>query len=138
MTKELADKYYPDVSKTEYGTVKEDVLLQEESTPKNTTNRYIDHPKKVGVKVLNPDYVPPKKAEYVDHPTKTGVKVRKEDIKESVQRLTKLLTPPEQDEDEDIETVLLTPEELEKAILTGESVDAKSIASFFLLRSFLK
>jgi ADP-ribose pyrophosphatase len=52
--------------------------------------------------------------------------------------LEKLETPPEQDEDEDIETVLLTPEELEKAILTGESVDAKSIASFFLLRSFLK
>ncbi|HCQ20957.1 NUDIX hydrolase [Aphanizomenon flos-aquae NRERC-008] len=52
--------------------------------------------------------------------------------------LDKLETLPAQDEDEDIETVLLTPEELEKAILTGEAVDAKSIASFFLLRSFLK
>ncbi|MBU7583767.1 MAG: NUDIX hydrolase [Nostoc sp. TH1S01] len=53
------------------------------------------------------------------------------------QDLEKLETPPKQDEDEDIETVLLTPEELEKAILAGEPVDAKSIASFFLARPFL-
>ncbi|MBE9231051.1 NUDIX hydrolase [Cuspidothrix issatschenkoi LEGE 03284] len=48
-----------------------------------------------------------------------------------------LETPPEKDEDEDMQIVLLTPEELEQAILRGEPVDAKSIASFFLLRSFL-
>ncbi|MFM7363109.1 MAG: NUDIX hydrolase [Cuspidothrix sp.] len=49
-----------------------------------------------------------------------------------------LETPPEKDEDEDIQIVLLTPEELEQAILRGEPIDAKSIASFFLLRSFLQ
>lgn len=48
-----------------------------------------------------------------------------------------LETPPEKDEDEDMQIVLLAPEELEQAILRGEPVDAKSIASFFLLRSFL-
>ncbi|MDZ8026988.1 MAG: NUDIX hydrolase [Nostoc sp. SerVER01] len=53
------------------------------------------------------------------------------------QDLEKLETPPAQDADEDIETVLLTPEELEKAILEGEPVDAKSISSFFLARPFL-
>ncbi|MBH8576129.1 NUDIX hydrolase [Nostocaceae cyanobacterium CENA369] len=51
--------------------------------------------------------------------------------------LQKLETPPPGDEDEDIETVLLTPEELERAILEGETVDAKSISSFMLARSFL-
>ncbi|WP_016950917.1 NUDIX hydrolase [Anabaena sp. PCC 7108] len=51
--------------------------------------------------------------------------------------LQKLEIPPKQDEDEDIETVLLTPEELDQAIREGEPVDAKSIASFFLARSFL-
>ncbi|MDZ8078221.1 MAG: NUDIX hydrolase [Nostoc sp. DcaGUA01] len=53
------------------------------------------------------------------------------------QDLEKLETPPAQDADEDIETILLTPEELEKAILEGEPVDAKSISSFFLARPFL-
>jgi ADP-ribose pyrophosphatase len=53
------------------------------------------------------------------------------------QDLEKLETPPAQDGDEDIETVLLTPEEFEKAILEGELVDAKSISSFFLARRFL-
>ncbi len=48
-----------------------------------------------------------------------------------------LATPPAQDEDEDIEVVLMTPRELEAAILSGEQVDAKSIASFFLARPFL-
>ncbi|MFM8007120.1 MAG: NUDIX hydrolase, partial [Dolichospermum sp.] len=48
--------------------------------------------------------------------------------------LQKLEIQPAKDEDEDIETVLLTPQELETAILTGQFVDAKSIASFFLLR----
>lgn len=53
------------------------------------------------------------------------------------QDLEKLETPLAQDEDEDIETVFLTPEQLEKAIRDGEPVDGKSIASFFLARSFL-
>jgi ADP-ribose pyrophosphatase len=51
--------------------------------------------------------------------------------------LEKLETPPEQEEDEDIETVFFTPEEFEKAILEGEPVDAKSISSFFMARKFL-
>jgi ADP-ribose pyrophosphatase len=51
--------------------------------------------------------------------------------------LEKLETPPQQEEDEDIETVFFTPEELEKAILDGEPVDAKSISSFMLARQFL-
>lgn len=54
------------------------------------------------------------------------------------QDLEKLEQPPEQDEDEDIEVVLMTPEELERAILAGEPVDAKSISSFFLARPFLR
>ena len=53
------------------------------------------------------------------------------------QDLVKLEKPPEQDDDEDMETVLFTPEELEKAILAGEPIDAKSISSFFLARPFL-
>lgn len=53
------------------------------------------------------------------------------------QDLEKLEHPPEQDIDEDIEVVLMTPQELEKAILTGDAVDGKSISSFFLARSFL-
>ncbi|NWF60940.1 MAG: NUDIX hydrolase [Fischerella sp.] len=53
------------------------------------------------------------------------------------QDLEKLQTPPEQEEDEDIETILMTPEELEKAIVQGEPVDAKSISSFFLARPLL-
>ncbi len=53
------------------------------------------------------------------------------------QDLEKLETPPAQDEDEDIETLLFTPEQLEKAIVDGEPVDAKSICSFFLARPLL-
>ncbi len=53
------------------------------------------------------------------------------------QDLTKLETPPQQDEDEDIEVVLMTPAELEAAILAGEPIDAKSITSFFLARPYL-
>jgi ADP-ribose pyrophosphatase len=53
------------------------------------------------------------------------------------QDLERLDTPPNQDDDEDIETVLMTPQELEQAILHGEPVDAKSISSFFLARRFL-
>jgi ADP-ribose pyrophosphatase len=51
--------------------------------------------------------------------------------------LEKLEQPPEKDEDEDIEVVLMTPRELEKAILAGEAIDAKSISSFFLARPLL-
>jgi ADP-ribose pyrophosphatase len=53
------------------------------------------------------------------------------------QDLTQLEKPPQQDEDEDIEVLFWTPEELEKAILEGQPVDAKSISSFFLARPFL-
>ncbi|HIK44757.1 MAG TPA: NUDIX hydrolase [Leptolyngbyaceae cyanobacterium M65_K2018_010] len=41
------------------------------------------------------------------------------------------------DADEDIEVVVFTPDQFEKAILAGEAVDAKSIASFFLAKPFL-
>jgi ADP-ribose pyrophosphatase len=51
--------------------------------------------------------------------------------------LEKLENPPEKEADEDIETVLLTPDELEKAILQGELVDAKTISSFLLARPLL-
>ncbi|MBW4648769.1 MAG: NUDIX hydrolase [Kastovskya adunca ATA6-11-RM4] len=53
------------------------------------------------------------------------------------QDLEKLETPPSLDADEDLETVLMTPQELEEAILAGEPVDAKTITSFFLARPFL-
>ncbi|MGL5082515.1 MAG: NUDIX hydrolase [Microcoleaceae cyanobacterium] len=53
------------------------------------------------------------------------------------QDLEKLEKPPEQDEDEDIEVVLMTPQDLEQAILDGEPVDAKSISSFLLAKPFL-
>jgi len=52
--------------------------------------------------------------------------------------LEKLLMPPQQDEDEDIKVVLMSPEELTHAILAGDPVDAKSISSFFLAQSFLR
>jgi ADP-ribose pyrophosphatase len=51
--------------------------------------------------------------------------------------LEKLETPPPQEEDEDIEIVFFTPEELEAAIHQGQPIDAKTITSFFLARSFL-
>ena len=47
-------------------------------------------------------------------------------------------SPPAADVDEDIEVVLLTPVQLEKAILSGEAVDAKSIASFYLAKPYLE
>jgi ADP-ribose pyrophosphatase len=53
------------------------------------------------------------------------------------QELELLENPPEQDEDEDIEVVLMTPEELEQAIIAGEPVDAKSISSFLLAKPYL-
>ncbi|MGV0026749.1 NUDIX hydrolase [Phormidesmis priestleyi] len=45
--------------------------------------------------------------------------------------------PPKQDDDEDIETILMTLEEVEKAIHEGTLVDAKSICSLMLARPFL-
>jgi len=54
------------------------------------------------------------------------------------QDLERLETPPSQDIDEDMETVLMTPQQLEQAILNGELVDAKSICSFMLARPFIQ
>jgi ADP-ribose pyrophosphatase len=53
------------------------------------------------------------------------------------QDLKRLATPPAQDEDEDIETILMTPQDFETAIHQGEPIDAKSIASYFLARPYL-
>jgi ADP-ribose pyrophosphatase len=50
--------------------------------------------------------------------------------------LEKLETPPEQDVDEDIEVVLMSVEAFKEAIARGESIDAKTITSFYLA-SFL-
>jgi ADP-ribose pyrophosphatase len=54
------------------------------------------------------------------------------------QDLERLETPPAQDEDEDIETVLMTPADFEAAVHRGEMIDAKSIASYFLARPYLE
>lgn len=51
--------------------------------------------------------------------------------------LEKLETPPQQDEDEDIEVVLMSESELETAILDGEPIDGKSIACFYMARAYL-
>lgn len=52
--------------------------------------------------------------------------------------LEQLETPPDQDEDEDIQVVLYTPEELEALIHSGDpNVDAKSITSYYLARPYL-
>jgi ADP-ribose pyrophosphatase len=53
------------------------------------------------------------------------------------QELELLDVPPEKDADEDLATVLMTPDEVEQAIYGGEIMDAKSISSFFLARPFL-
>jgi ADP-ribose pyrophosphatase len=53
------------------------------------------------------------------------------------QDLEKLEVQPTQDDDEDMEVVLMTVAELEKAIYDGEPVDAKTISSFLLARPFL-
>ncbi|MEM9217460.1 MAG: NUDIX hydrolase [Cyanobacteria bacterium P01_F01_bin.150] len=53
------------------------------------------------------------------------------------QDLEKLEIPPAQDEDEDIEVVLMTAQELEAAIRDGEPVDGKSIAGFYMALPFL-
>jgi ADP-ribose pyrophosphatase len=51
--------------------------------------------------------------------------------------LEQLATPPQQDEDEDMEVVLMSGEELEAAILAGEAIDAKSISSFYMAKAYL-
>jgi ADP-ribose pyrophosphatase len=53
------------------------------------------------------------------------------------QELERLAEPPDQDEDEDIEVVLLTFEEFEQAIAAGEPIDAKTITSYFWMRYLL-
>jgi ADP-ribose pyrophosphatase len=52
--------------------------------------------------------------------------------------LEKLEQPPEQDDDEDIEVVHLTPQEFEETARSGDTIDGKSIASYFLARPFLE
>ena len=54
------------------------------------------------------------------------------------QDLVKLEIPPQQDEDEDIEVVLMSEAELETAILNGEPIDGKSIACFYMARAYLQ
>ncbi len=41
------------------------------------------------------------------------------------------------DEDEDLEVLLMRADELEKAILTGVAIDAKSIAAFYMAKAYL-
>ncbi|HEY9897309.1 MAG TPA: NUDIX hydrolase [Candidatus Sericytochromatia bacterium] len=53
------------------------------------------------------------------------------------QDLTRLENPPSQDADEDIETVMMTVAQVEKAIQAGDITDAKTICSFVLARPFL-
>lgn len=53
------------------------------------------------------------------------------------QDLEKLPKPPAQDDDEDLEIIFMTPEALEDAILGGDPIDAKTIASFFMAKPFL-
>ena len=50
---------------------------------------------------------------------------------------TPVENPPEQDEDEDIEVVLMSPQEVEAAIFAGDLIDSKSISSFMLARPIL-
>jgi ADP-ribose pyrophosphatase len=53
------------------------------------------------------------------------------------QELELLETPPDKDPDEDMTTVLMTAEEVEKAIHAGDLIDAKSICGFLLARPYL-
>jgi ADP-ribose pyrophosphatase len=54
------------------------------------------------------------------------------------QQLELLENPPRQDDDEDLVTVLMSLEEVEKAIHVGDLTDAKSICGFYLARPFLQ
>lgn len=51
--------------------------------------------------------------------------------------LEKLSDAPQLDEDEDIEVVLMSADELEKAILEAAPIDAKSIAAFYMAKAHL-
>ena len=51
--------------------------------------------------------------------------------------LEKLPEPPQQDDDEDIEVVLMAVDAFERAIREGIVVDAKSISSYLLAKPFL-
>ena len=54
------------------------------------------------------------------------------------QDLDKLPHPPHQDEDEDIEVVLMTPQEFEDLVKTNPAqVDSKTITAYFLAHSYL-
>jgi ADP-ribose pyrophosphatase len=54
------------------------------------------------------------------------------------QDLVKLEEPPAQDEDEDIDVVLMSPQQVEQAIIQGDITDAKTISGFFLAQAFLQ
>ena len=51
--------------------------------------------------------------------------------------LEKMEVPLAQDEDEDIEVLLMSPEQVADAIASGELTDAKSIAAYAMVRSLL-
>lgn len=53
------------------------------------------------------------------------------------QDLEKLPQPPQQDEDEDIDVVLMTPAEFEHLAMTSNQIDAKTICSYFLALPFI-
>lgn len=53
------------------------------------------------------------------------------------QDLEKLSQPPQQDYDEDIEVVLMTPKEFENRIMNSSDIDAKTVCSYFLARPFI-
>jgi len=53
------------------------------------------------------------------------------------QDLEKLPQPPQQDDDEDIEVVLMTPAEFEHLAMTSNQIDAKTICSYFLALPFI-
>lgn len=51
--------------------------------------------------------------------------------------LEKMEVPLAQDDDEDIEVLLMSPEQVADAIASGELTDAKSIAAYAMVRSLL-
>jgi len=54
------------------------------------------------------------------------------------QDLEKLDHPPDQNEDEDIEVILMSAQELETAIRQGRDIDGKTIAGFYLALPYLQ
>ena len=53
-------------------------------------------------------------------------------------KLMPLLNPPVRDEDEDLETFTLTPDQLDKRLASGkEFLDAKTVTAWFQARAFL-